>query len=234
VALPLGWQATFGICGGLALVVAAVALTAGSSRYPTADRPVRTTGPPPSRELVLLAVGAGLASFGPAALGAHMVASAVDAGISEARAGLLVAAASAGCLILRVSLGERADRRADYGFLPVAVLLAAGSLGYVLIASGQPTLLVIGAVVAFCLGWGWPGLFNLAVVDRHREAAASATGITQSGIYVGASAGPALFGLTVAQTSYGTAWAVIAVMALAGAAAFLAAGRGLTARAVVR
>ncbi|MBA3358615.1 MAG: MFS transporter, partial [Thermoleophilaceae bacterium] len=31
VALPLGWRATVGICGGLALAVAAVALTAGSS-----------------------------------------------------------------------------------------------------------------------------------------------------------------------------------------------------------
>jgi len=234
VALPLGWRATVGICGALALVVAAVAVTAGSSRHPTAHLPVRTTGPPPSRELVLLAVGAGLASFGPAALGAHMVASAVDAGISEAGAGVLVAAASAGSLILRVSLGERADRRADYGFLPVAVLLASGSLGYALIASGEPTPLAIGAVVAFCLGWGWPGLFNLAVVNRHRAAPASATGVTQSGIYVGASAGPALFGLAVTQTSYGTAWAVIAVMALAGAATFFAAGRGLTARAAVR
>ena len=234
LALPLGWRATVGICGGLALLVAAVALLVGDSRHPTAGRPARTTGPRPSRELALLAVGAGLASFGPSALGAHLVASAVDVGISEARAGVLVAAASAGCLILRVSLGERADRRADYGFLPVAVLLAGGSIGYALIASGEPTLLVIGAVVAFCLGWGWPGLFNLAVVHRHRAAPASATGITQGGIYVGASAGPALFGLAAAQLGYATAWAVIAFMALAGAATFFAAGRGLTARAAVR
>ncbi len=233
VALPLGWRATVGICGGLALVMAAVALAAGRSRHRSPQGPDRTAGPPPSRELVLLAVGAALASFGPAALGAHLVASAVDAGISEGSAGVLVAVASAGSLVLRVSLGERADRRSDYGLVPVAVLLGCGSLGYALIATGQSTLLVIGAVVAFCLGWGWPGLFNLAVVDRHRGAPASATGITQTGIYVGASAGPALFGLGVAQMGYGPAWAVIAVLALLGAVTFFAAGRGLTARAAV-
>ena len=233
VALPLGWRATVGICGGLALVMAAVALAAGRSRHRSPQGPDRTAGPPPSRELVLLAVGAALASFGPAALGAHLVASAVDAGISEGSAGVLVAVASAGSLVLRVSLGERADRRSDYGLVPVAVLLGCGSLGYALIATGQSTLLVIGAVVAFCLGWGWPGLFNLAVVDRHRGAPASATGITQTGIYVGASAGPALFGLGVAQMGYGPAWAVIAVLALLGAVTFFAAGRGLTAHAAV-
>ena len=66
---------------------------------------------------------------------------------------------------------------------------------------------MVGALVAFALGWGWPGLFNLAVVDRNREAPGSATGVSQTGIYVGAAAGPAAFGALAHTAGYGTAWA---------------------------
>ena len=53
---------------------------------------------------------------------------------------------------------------------------------------------VAGTLLAFTLGWGWPGLFNLAVVDSNRETPGSASGISQTGIYVGAGGGPAAFG----------------------------------------
>ncbi len=71
-------------------------------------------------------------------------------------------------------------------------------------------------MVAFALGWGWPGLFNLAVVQHHREAPAAATGITQSGIYVGAAGGPAAFGLLSTPLGYSGAWAVVAGVSLRG------------------
>ena len=70
----------------------------------------------------------------------------------------------------------------------------AGAGGFALLAVGEPAPFVAGALVAFTLGWGWPGLFNLAVVDLHREAPGAATGISQTGIYVGAAAGPAATG----------------------------------------
>ena len=55
-------------------------------------------------------------------------------------------------------------------------------------------MFVLGALVAFTLGWGWPGLFNLAVVDSNRETPGSASGVSQTGIYAGAAFGPAAFG----------------------------------------
>ena len=105
---------------------------------------------------------------------------------------------SAASLAVRVAVGERADRRADYGFGVVVALLALGTIGFALLAVGAKGALVAGALLAFTLGWGWPGMFNLAVVQRHRSVPAAATGVTQTGIYVGAAAGPAAYGVLAA------------------------------------
>jgi MFS family permease len=234
LALPLGWRATTAVCGGLVLLVAAV--TANRSRGVAGARAAAAevahteaeagssgtdAGPPPrlTKPLFLLAVGAALAVFGPSALSAGLVATAVHAGVSEGPAGLALAIGSAASLVMRVALGARADRRADYGFSVVAVLLALGAGGFALLASGGEAPILIGAFLAFTLGWGWPGLYNLAVVQRYRSAPAAATGITQSGIYVGAATGPVAFGLLVAGVGYSYAWLAIAGVALLAAMA---------------
>jgi predicted MFS family arabinose efflux permease len=80
-------------------------------------------------------------------------------------------------------------------------------------------------LIAFALGWGWPGLFNLAVVDLHREAPGAATGISQTGIYVGAAAGPAAYGMLSSEIGYPAAWAVAGALSLAAAAAVAYAAR---------
>jgi predicted MFS family arabinose efflux permease len=223
LALPLGWRATFALCGLAALAVSTLARRSS----PSFPQPVeRAPAPPPSRPLVFLAVGAALASSGPNALGAYLVASAVDVGIAEGVAGLLAALGSAASLGVRIALGERADRRRDYGFRGVVVLLVCGAVDFLLLAAGSEGPFVAGAIVAFSLGWGWPGLFNLAVVAGHRDAPGAATGITQSGIYVGAAAGPAAFGLLSAEHGYEVTWAAVSALVLLAALAI-----GLAARA---
>ncbi|MGH2745744.1 MAG: MFS transporter, partial [Thermoleophilaceae bacterium] len=166
-----------------------------------------------------------LASAGPNSLGAYLVASAVDVGIAEGTAGLLAAAGSGTSLLARVALGERADRRRDYGFGAVVALLAAGSGGFALLATGETAPFVLGVFVAFALGWGWPGLFNLAVVDLNRNAPGAATGVTQTGIYVGAAAGPAAYGLVSAELSYSAAWAASGALCVVAALAFVYAAK---------
>jgi predicted MFS family arabinose efflux permease len=84
---------------------------------------------------------------------------------------------------------------------------------------------VAGAFVAFALGWGWPGLFNLAVVDLNRNAPGAATGVTQTGIYVGAAGGPAAFGVVSAEAGYSAAWAVSGGLCVVAAVAFAYAAR---------
>ena len=92
-------------------------------------------------------------------------------------------------------------------------------------ASDAIPLFVGGALAAFTLGWGWPGLFNLAVVDSNRAAPGSATGVSQTGIYVGAAAGPALFGALAAGAGYSTAWLVVAATTFVSAGVLWLAGR---------
>ena len=222
LALPFGWRATFAVC---ALGPLAVAVAMGRSAYHLRSPVEREPAPRPTRELVAIAAGAALASAGPNAMGAYLVVSAVDTGIAEGAAGLLVALGSALSLAVRVALGQRADRRRDYGYGTMVVLLVGGAAGFVLLASGATVPFVIGALVAFTLGWGWPGVFNLAVVDSHRDAPGAATGVSQTGIYVGAAGGPAAFGAISAAGGYEVAWAATAVLALVAALVIALAAR---------
>jgi predicted MFS family arabinose efflux permease len=222
LALPLGWRATFAICAGVVLGLAAAMRRAGSQLAPP---PERDRPPRPSRKLVLTAVGAALASAGPCALSAYLVASAVDAGIAEGAAGVLAAAGSGLSLVVRIIVGHRADRRRDYGFSAMVGLMVVGAGGFALLATGEEAPFVVGAFVAFAFGWGWPGLFNLAVVDLHREAPGAATGISQTGIYVGAAFGPAAYGLLSSEIGYPAAWGVAGGLSLVAAAAVTYAAR---------
>jgi predicted MFS family arabinose efflux permease len=220
LALPLGWRPTLVIC---ALAPFAVGLAMPRADEPHVSR--RAASRRPSRALLLTAAGAALGTAGPSALGAYLVASAVDVGIGEGTAGLLAAFASGLSLATRVSLGARADRRRDYSLAVVVMLLAAGSLGFGLMSSHTEGVFVFGALVAFSLGWGWPGLFNLAVVDSHRDTPGSASGVSQTGIYVGAALGPAAFGALAASAGYGTAWLAVAASTLLSAGVLWLASR---------
>jgi predicted MFS family arabinose efflux permease len=68
---------------------------------------------------------------------------------------------------------------------------------------------------------GWPGVFIYAVVRAFPHAPAAATGVTQTGAFLGSATGPMLFGLVAARGSYDAAWLLSAGLAVAGAAAML-------------
>jgi hypothetical protein len=82
----------------------------------------------------------------------------------------------------------------------------------------------VGAVLAYGAAWGWPGLFNYAIVRQSRAAPAAATGVTQSGLFAGLLVGPPTFGWLVETRSYQVAWGVFALLLLL-AAALLRIGR---------
>jgi len=108
-------------------------------------------------------------------------------------------------------------------------MLVAGTVGFVLLATGAGWLFALGTLLAFGAGWGWHGLFNFAVVKYNPNAPAAATGITQTGAAAGSATGPFLFGLILESTSYGTAWLSAGAAALFAVAAILA-GRWLLIR----
>lgn len=225
LAIPLGWRPTFAICAVAAQGVTLLLRRSASGLRPAAER---SRAPRPSAALLLLALGAALGSAAPCALSAYLVASAVDVGIAEGAAGVLAALGSAASLAVRLSVGIRADRRLDYGFGMVAALLALGSAGFLLLATDAVAPFVLGAVLAFALGWGWPGVFNMAVVHLHREAPGAATGVSQTGIYVGAAGGPLAFGALSSAAGYSLTWVVTAAVALLAALVMTMAGRRVT------
>ena len=201
----------------------------GEKRVTT--RPVKETraGDAPLAALVLLALGIGLGSAAANPLGAFVVESAVAGGVGVGAAGLLLALGSAAGISVRVVFGHLADRLKSGRLRLVAGMLGVGTIGFVLLASGSAPLLVAGVTVAFAAGWGWPSLFNFAVVKSNPGAPAAATGITQTGASSGAAVGPLAFGLLVEETSFATAWLASGVVAIIAAVAILA-GRGMLLR----
>ena len=220
VAIPLGWQWVYVMCAGLALV--AVFLIPRSPTPYELDRDeanktdTRAVRSSPLSLLVVMAIGAGLGIFGMDALATFLVPYAVDVGFGEGTAGILLAAGSVLGIVTRLIMGWLIDRRSAGGLTTVATFLALGAVGIALLATGSDPAIIIGSLVAFTFGWGWSGLFTFAVVRRNPGAPAAATGITMTGIYVGAAAGPALFGL-VAEVSFTTAWVIMSAALALGA-----------------
>ncbi|HKF00201.1 MAG TPA: MFS transporter [Actinomycetes bacterium] len=229
VALTVGWRWAF--VAGAALAVAAIALVRGGPGAAGGAEDRRAARPVPLRPLLVLAAAGGFGATAGSAIGSFLVASAVNIRIAERAAGLLLAGSSVLILATRLAMGLVADRRGRQHFELVSLLLAIGSIGFALLASTSAALFVAGAAVAAAAGWGWPGLFNLAVVGHDRALAAVATGITQTGVYAGAVAGPVLFGLVAERRSFAAAWLLIAAAALLGAGMVLLGRRRLAAAA---
>jgi MFS family permease len=170
---------------------------------------------------VLLALGIGLGSTAASPLGSFLVESSVVAGLRVETAGLLLALGSATNIVIRIVFGRLADGMSGGRLLLVAAMLGIGVVGFALLATGESALILPGVLLAFGAGWGWPGLFNFAVVKTNPTAPAAATGITQTGASAGAAIGPLVFGLVVEAASYDAAWLVSGVVALAALAAIL-------------
>ncbi|WP_172620747.1 MFS transporter [Rubrobacter xylanophilus] len=225
VAVTFGWRWAFVGGATLALLVALLVprrKERGAERVAEEDR----RGDAPILPLAVLALGIGLGSTAATPLGAFIVNSAVEEGMRVEAAGLLLATGSACSIAVRVVFGYLADMMSGGRLRLVAGMLAAGVAGFLMLAVGSGALFVAGALVAFGAGWGWPGLFNFAVVKTSPGAPAAATGITQTGASSGAAFGPLLFGAVVEAASYEAAWIVSAAAALAALAAILT-GRAL-------
>ena len=226
LAVTVGWRWAF--AGGALLALVISLLVPREYDGASASRVKESrAGDAPLAALILLAVGIGLGSTAATPLGAFVVESAVSTGVGVGVAGLLLALGSGVGIAVRVVAGHLADGMTGGRLRLVAGMLVVGTAGFAMLASGSPGLLVVGVVLAFGAGWGWPGLFNFAIVKSNPKAPAAATGITQTGASGGAALGPLLFGYAVEATSYGTAWLGAAVVALLAAAAILAGRRML-------
>jgi cyanate permease len=177
--------------------------------------------------LLVLACGVGLGAAAAGALSQLLVSGGVAAGIDEGAAGLLLSIGSAVGIASRLVVGARADRRPGDQLVTVVAMMVVGSVAYAALGAGVPWIYLVATPVAFGAGWAWPGLFNLSVVREYPEAPAAATGITQTGTYLGAGVGPLVVGAVVDRWSFGVAWPVSAALLVAGALLMLAGRRRL-------
>ncbi len=220
VALTVGWRWAYAGGGALALVAVAVA---PGRHGPAAPRP-RGEPPRPNASLgplSLLAVGVGFGAAAAGALATFLVSASVDSGLSAGEAGWLLTFGSLAGVLSRLWMGARADRRGGGHLRVVALMLGGGALAFVLFSLGGPLTYVLVTPVAFGMGWAWPGLFNFAVVRNNPDAPSHATGITQTGTYVGALAGPLAFGWAAEAWSYSDAWLLGVSWYLLGAGAVI-------------
>ena len=99
------------------------------------------------RRLYPLAAAGGLAMLAVSALNAFLVVSAVEAGLSLATAGALLAGASIASIVGRLLGGWLLDRTRSDGRRPSAVLLLGTGLALLLLATMNPVADVLGAVI---------------------------------------------------------------------------------------
>lgn len=165
----------------------------------------------PLSRLIALAIATGFSAATATSLASFYVGSATDSGVDVGLAGILLAVGSASVIAVRLLVGWRADRLKGNHLHVVAVMLGLGTLGFFGLGYlGSEWVLVVATALAFAAGWGWPGLFNFAVVSLNPNAPALATSVTQTGVFVGGFVGPALFGYLVEHSGFRMAWTVAA------------------------
>jgi predicted MFS family arabinose efflux permease len=225
--LPLAWLAVPSPTGALRPAPAGVGAN-GSEVRRDDGRPVPTRGSSlgPVRWMALgIGTGAGAAN----AAATLLVPAATAGGLSASAAGVLLAVASVASVLVRVGAGWATDRSRVAPVRWVALALALGAVGSILLAVGGTATMVVGALLALGAGWGWTGLAFLAVVRMVPEAPARAAGIVLTGLAIGGAIGPSAFAAVSARASTSAAWWLATAGFLLGAALSAWAGRAASA-----
>jgi MFS family permease len=220
IVLTLGWRSAYWMAAILAVIVGAYIPRAQDQRI-TASRRTMTPGPPLGSEIRWLVVGMFFSMCAATTLSAFTVDSAVDAGLSPARAGVLLTVGSLLSITVRLVVGARADRREGGHITTCSRLVLAGSFGYLLMGLQTAWSVPLGILVAFGLGWGFNGLFIFAVVRLYKSSPGAASGRALSAGSLGGLIGPTTFGFVVQWAGYPVAWSLATVWAISGAGLLL-------------
>ncbi len=226
IGLVVGWRWAFVVAGVLALV-----FTISAPEPATRSGESRTekrAGPLP-RSLALLTFAGFCAALAGNGVSLFIVPSAVDVGISEGTAGLVLAASSLLVVVARAGAGWTVDRRRTLGHLEMASLVGLGSLGAIfLMATETASSYLIAMPLALVGAWGWPGVFFFTVVRSYPEFPAQASGFALSTNLTGTVLGPVVVGVLAAAGNYSAAWLFVATAAAAAAVGFVLSYRRTT------
>jgi MFS family permease len=233
VGAAVGWRWSFTVTGLAGVVVLATGLRIPRAPSARANRSAARDRPPMSALLAVMAAMM-LASAAANSLGSFVALWGFEVGLTPSQAGLLMAAGSALNIVVRVFSGHRADLRHGRNLPIVAAQLLVGAVSLAALSVASPWTVVPAALLAFGLGWSWPGLLLYAVVRIGRDSPAVASGIVQGGAFVGGAAGPVLFGVVVGTLGYATAWRMAALLFLGAALLVLVSRRLFIADLVAR
>lgn len=221
LALTVGWRWAF-VMGALIAFFALLAIRSIVQPAGPGDRLAGHTPRSSSKALFLVAGGGMFLAFCAGALNAWTVSSGVDAGLGEGTAGVMLAGGAAAGIAIRLGSGARLDslRMSPLSVGGYTVLI--GAIGMALLAVRSPGIHVVATLVAFGGGWIWPVFTNFGIVRANPVAASAATGITQTGVYVGVFVGPLATGWLIEAFGYSAMWLVVAVSAVIGSVLILA------------
>lgn len=216
LALTLGWRWAYGM-GALVALIACLLVARFIESRPRA--PVQDTGvvESGSRVLFAAAIVSMMFAFSSGAINAWTVSSGVDAGLSEGLAGVMLSVAAGLGIVFRLISGTRVDRSPIPAFRAAGMVSVVGIVGFALLATRIAPIHAFATVLAFAGGWIWPVFTNFAIVNANPRSAGAATGVTQTGVYIGVFSAPVITGQIIEVYGYPAMWLTVAITGAAAA-----------------
>jgi sugar phosphate permease len=217
-----GLAAAFSFLGALCLAAALVAAIV-IREAPVRDVELEGDAIPwtlRDRRLWTLSFGSGLYLFGQIPLMSFAVLFLHDVhGMSEARAGGVLAAFQAGAVLTRIGAGRLSDRLANR-LRPlrwIGLASAGGLLVTAVVADGGLGVVIVVVVVAGAISMAWNGLSLTAAAElAGRARSGAAIGFQQTTLGLIGVIVPIVFAVVVESTSYQAGFALAALGPLAG------------------
>jgi hypothetical protein len=204
---------------GLALLVlvAFVVVTRWTPDAPRRPQGSSTHEPAPPG-MVRYATATMLASLLAGALIGYGAISLHGAGLTEREAARVLALGNLAGVGTRVMSGWLSQRLGLTSWWPVTAMAWSGALGALGLTSDRAAMSVVGALVAFALGWGWSGLAFALVLVASGERPGSTGAALQAGGMLGSALGPLVMSGAVRASGLTAGWSLVALaMVVAGA-----------------
>lgn len=145
-------------------------------------------------------------------------------GVSPTATGLAIFVGGLASIASKIGLGLLSDRWSDRSLLIMGASISMGALGVALMVL-VPSLRVVGLVVAYAAGWGWPGVAFVTAVRRFPHAPAAATAQLVAAMSLGLAVAPLALRAVWSAGGSEIAWLGLAFSAGAGGLAAIRSGR---------
>lgn len=226
IALTLGWRSTFIVIAVSAALY--LALLRSRDTVGVAQMQRDPSAPLGRRPLLIkLMIAFALSEIANSTTTTFLVASTVQAGLGPSLAGVLFAVASLGAVATRLVMGVVADRMVGGHLRACRTLLLGGALGLVLLSTGEPALMTVGAILGFSGTWGLNGVFWFAVVSTYPDSPGRITGLIGPAGLIASSVSPFVMGALADAFGFRPVWLATAAFAVIAGMAMTAADEEL-------